>query len=80
MAGGKGNSLIFWYLRRETLSGSDVLILNFFGRLYTKPERNSWRVEGLERSPISTQSAEWLDRPFFGRGGALLQLRPFPGW
>ena len=34
----------------ETLSGSYVIseeILNFFGRLYTKPERNSWRLEGL---------------------------------
>ena len=51
----------------ENLSGSDDIskeILKFFRRLYTKPERNSWKIEGLDWSPISAQSVEWLDRPF----------------
>ena len=51
----------------ENLSGSDDIskeILKFFRRLYTKPERNSWKIEGLDWSPISAQSFEWLDRPF----------------
>ena len=51
----------------ETLSGSDVIleeILKYFRSLYTKPERNSWKLKGLDWSPISAQSVEWLDRPF----------------
>ena len=51
----------------ENLSGSDDIseeILKFFRRLYTKPERNSWKIEGLDWCPISAQSVEWLDRPF----------------
>ena len=38
----------------ENLSGNgDILddILNIFRRLYTKPERNSWKIEGLDWSP-----------------------------
>lgn len=37
--------------------------MKFLGKLYTKPERNSWRTERLDCSPISAQSIEWLDRP-----------------
>ena len=40
----------------ENLSGSDDIseeILKFFRRLYTKPKRNSWKIEGLDRCPIS---------------------------
>ena len=51
----------------ENLSGSDDIseeILKYFRRLYTKPIRNSWKLERLDWSPISTQSVEWLDRPF----------------
>ena len=51
----------------ESISNIDDIsleVLNFFGKLYTNPKRNSWRIEGLDWSPISTQSAEWLDRPF----------------
>ena len=51
----------------ENLSGSDDIseeILKYFRRLYTKLERNPWKIEGLDWSPISAQSVEWLDRPF----------------
>ena len=51
----------------ENLSGSDDIseeILKYFRRLYTKPERNSWKIEGLDWSPISIQSVDCLDRPF----------------
>ena len=47
-------------------SSDDILeeIMNFFGNLYSKSGRNSWRVEGLDWSLISAHSSEWLDRPF----------------
>ena len=51
----------------ENLSGSDDIseeILKYFRRLYTKPERNYWKIKGLDWSPISAQSVELLDRPF----------------
>ena len=51
----------------EILSNNDDIseeIKNFFGKLYSKPGRSSWRVEGLDWSPISAQSGDWLDRPF----------------
>ncbi|RVW35211.1 putative vesicle-associated membrane protein 726 [Vitis vinifera] len=35
-----------------------------FGKLFSKPLRGSWRIEGLDWSPISVESAEWLNRPF----------------
>ena len=31
---------------------------------YSKPEGDSWRVEGIDWVPISGESAVWLDRPF----------------
>ena len=39
----------------ENLRSSDDIseeIMNFFGKLYSKSGRNSWRVEGLDWSPI----------------------------
>ena len=51
----------------ESISNIDdifVEVLNFFRKLYTNPKRNSWRIEGLDWSSISTQSVEWLVRPF----------------
>ena len=51
----------------ESISNIDdisVEVLKFFGKLYTNPKRNSWGIEGLDWSPISTQSAEWLVRSF----------------
>ena len=40
-----------------------IEVLNFFGKLYN-PKSNSWRIEGLDWSPISRQSTKWLNRPF----------------
>ena len=51
----------------ESISNIDdifVEVLNFFRKLYANPKRNSWRIEGLDWSPIFTQSVEWLVRPF----------------
>ena len=51
----------------ETLSNIEVIseeIVNFFGKLYSKPEGDSWRIEGIDWVPISRESAIWLDRPF----------------
>ena len=51
----------------ETLSNIEVIseeIVNFFGKLYSKPEGDSWRIEGIDWVPISGESAIWLDRPF----------------
>ncbi|RVW27818.1 hypothetical protein CK203_107068 [Vitis vinifera] len=53
--------------RGETLSNIEVIseeIVNFFGKLYSKPEGDSWRIEGIDWTPISGESAVWLDRPF----------------
>ncbi|RVW60988.1 putative ribonuclease H protein [Vitis vinifera] len=53
--------------RGETLSNIEVIseeIVNFFGKLYSKPEGDSWRIEGIDWAPISGESAIWLDRPF----------------
>ena len=53
--------------RGETLSNIEVIskeLVNFFGKLYSKPEGDSWRIEGIDWVPISGESAIWLDRPF----------------
>ena len=50
-----------------TLSNIEIIseeIVNFFGKLYSKPEGAPWRVEGLDWVLISRESAIWLDRPF----------------
>ncbi|RVX00013.1 putative ribonuclease H protein [Vitis vinifera] len=50
-----------------TLSNIAIIskeIVNFFGKLYSKPECASWRVKGLDWVPISGESAVWLDRHF----------------
>ena len=49
------------------LSNIEVIseeIVNFFGKLYSKPEGAPWRVEGLDWVLISRESAVWLDKPF----------------
>ncbi|RVW63729.1 Retrovirus-related Pol polyprotein from transposon TNT 1-94 [Vitis vinifera] len=53
--------------RVKTLSNIEVIyeeIVNFFGNLYSKPEGDSWKIEGIDWAPISGESAVWLDRPF----------------
>ena len=39
-------------------------ILLFYEKFYSSPPGESWRVEGLDRSPISAESASRLDSPF----------------
>ncbi|RVW25634.1 putative ribonuclease H protein [Vitis vinifera] len=39
-------------------------ILRYFEKLYTSPSGESWRVEGLDWSPISGESAVRLESPF----------------
>ena len=39
-------------------------ILLFYEKLYSSPPGESWRVEGLDWSPISEESASRLDSPF----------------
>ena len=36
----------------------------FYEKLYSSPPGESWRVEGLDWSPISAESAFRLDSPF----------------
>ena len=39
-------------------------ILLYYEKLYSSPPGESWRVEGLDWSPISAESAFRLDSPF----------------
>ena len=39
-------------------------ILRYFEKLYVSPLGESWRVEGLDWSPISGESASRLESPF----------------
>ena len=64
-----------------TLSNIEVIfeeIVNFFGKLYSKPEGASWRVEGVDCVPIPRESAVWLDKPFSEEEVRLIvfQLKP----
>ena len=50
-----------------TLSNIEVIseeIVNFFGKLYSKLEGASRRVEGVDWVSIHGESTIWLDRPF----------------
>ena len=47
------------------IEGISEEIKRHFGKLFSKPPGSSWRIEGLDWSPISSESAEWLDYPFF---------------
>ena len=50
--------------RGVTLSNIEVIseeIVNFFGKLYSKPEGASWRVEGLDWVPIHRVRFGWTD-------------------
>ncbi|RVW35158.1 Transposon TX1 uncharacterized 149 kDa protein [Vitis vinifera] len=53
--------------RGVTLSNIEVIseeIVNFFGKLYSKLEGASRRVEGVDWVSIHGESTIWLDRPF----------------
>ena len=51
--------------RGETLNNIEIIseeIVNFFGNLYSKPEGDSWKIEGIDWAPISEESAiGWID-------------------
>ena len=53
--------------RGIVLNNSESIIeetLLYFEKLYSSPTGESWRVEGLDWSPISEESASRLDSPF----------------
>ena len=70
MANGKQNRKFIKFLENErglVLNNSESIteeILLYFEKLYLSPFGESWRVEGLDRSPISAESASRLDSPF----------------
>ena len=70
MANGRRNRKFIKVLENERglmLNNSESIkeeILRYFEKLYSSPSRESWRVEGLDWSSISGESASRLDSPF----------------
>ena len=70
MANGRRNRNFIKFLENErglVLDNSESIteeILLYFKKLYSSPPRESWRVEGIDWSPISKESASRLDSPF----------------
>ena len=70
VANGKRNEKFIKFLvskKGEILNNVENIfteIVNFFGKLYSKPLSVSWRLEGLDQSPIAAKSAMWFDHPF----------------
>ena len=70
MANGRGSRKFIKSLISErgvTLSNIEDIseeIVNFFGKLYSKPKGASWTIEGLDWVPISRESAVWMDMHF----------------
>ena len=68
MADKIGNLSSFWRMKRGlVLNNIDSIteeILLYFEKLYSNPPGESWRVEGLDWSPISEENASRLDSPF----------------
>ena len=70
VANGRRNRKFIKVLENErglVLDNSDSIkeeILRYFEKLYTSPSGESWRVEGLDWSPISSESASRLESPF----------------
>ncbi|RVX08445.1 putative ribonuclease H protein [Vitis vinifera] len=55
------------YIRSSFFQVSESIteeILLYFKKLYSSPPGESWRVEGIDWSPISEESASRLDSPF----------------
>ena len=71
MANGRRNRNLIKFLENESglvLDNSESIteeILLYFKKLYSSPPGESWRVEGIDWSPISEESASRLDSPFF---------------
>ncbi|WKA03325.1 hypothetical protein VitviT2T_021440 [Vitis vinifera] len=70
VANGRRNRKFIKVLENErglVLDNSDSIkeeILRYFEKLYASPSGESWRVEGLDWSPISSESASRLESPF----------------
>ena len=70
VANGRRNRKFIKELENESglmLNNSESIkeeILRYFEKLYTSPSGESWRVEGLDWSPISGESAFRLESPF----------------
>ncbi|KAL6337229.1 hypothetical protein AAG906_036543 [Vitis piasezkii] len=70
MANGRRNKNFIKLLENErglVLDSSESIteeILLYFKKLYSCPPSESWRVEGIDWSPISEESASRLDSPF----------------
>ncbi|RVW50737.1 Transposon TX1 uncharacterized 149 kDa protein [Vitis vinifera] len=52
------------FMRKLQFRSIKEEILRYFEKLYTSPSGESWRVEGLDWSPISGESAVRLESPF----------------
>ena len=71
VANGRRNWKFIKFLENErglVLNNSKSIIeefLLYFEKLYSSPPEESWRVEGLNWSPISAESTSRLDSPFF---------------
>ncbi|KAJ9691733.1 hypothetical protein PVL29_013809 [Vitis rotundifolia] len=70
VANGRRNRKFIKVLENErglVLDNSESIkeeILRYFEKLYASPSGESWRVEGLDWSPISRESASRLESPF----------------
>ncbi|KAL6346450.1 hypothetical protein AAG906_033246 [Vitis piasezkii] len=56
----EGIATLSFFTEGETLNNIEVIseeIVNFFGNLYSKPEGDSWKIEGIDWAPISEESA-----------------------
>ena len=70
MANGRRN----WKFFKSLVSEDGVILDNvesileeikhYFGKLFSKLSSGSWRIEGLDWSPISAENVEWMDCPF----------------
>ena len=70
VANGRRNRNFVKFLENErglVLNNSESIteeILLYFEKLYLSPPGESWRVQGLDWSPISEKNASRLDYPF----------------
>ena len=71
VANGRRNRNFIKFLENErglVLDNSESIteeILLYFKKLYSSPPGESWRVEGIDWSPILEESASRLDSPFY---------------
>ena len=84
-----------WKFIKSLVFEDNVVLDNFesiskeikrhFGKLFSKPLSGSWRIIGLDWSPISIENVDWLVT-FFRRGDsqcyvAFKQVKgPLPRW